>query len=135
MNRKPRSAKFKAQVALEALKNQKTINALATEYQVHPNQIGQWKKQLLEGLPSLSEEMCDKFSDELCEVTVKFSVIIHQPKSRYHVGLDIPLLEIALQPMQEQFSHPSKGHDGLSQHRSLNEDWMMEQYLMPAKVY
>ena len=53
MNRKPRSAKFKAQVALEALKNQKTINALATEYQVHPNQIGQWKKQLLEGLPSL----------------------------------------------------------------------------------
>ena len=53
MNRKPRSAKFKAQVALEALKNQKTINALATEYQVHPNQVGQWKKQLLEGLPSL----------------------------------------------------------------------------------
>ena len=38
MNRKPRSAKFKAQVALEALKNQKTINELATEYQVHPNQ-------------------------------------------------------------------------------------------------
>ena len=53
MNRKPRSAKFKAQVALEALKNQKTINALATDYQVHPNQIGQWKKQLVEGLPSL----------------------------------------------------------------------------------
>ena len=40
-------------MALEALKNQKTINALATEYQVHPNQVGQWKKQLLEGLPSL----------------------------------------------------------------------------------
>ena len=38
MNRKPRSAKFKAQVAFEALKNQKTINELATEYQVHPNQ-------------------------------------------------------------------------------------------------
>ena len=53
MNRKPRSAQFKSQVALEALKNQKTINEMATEYQVHPNQIGQWKKQLLEGLPSL----------------------------------------------------------------------------------
>ena len=53
MNRKPRSTQFKSQVALEALKNQKTINELATEYQVHPNQIGQWKKQLLEGLPSL----------------------------------------------------------------------------------
>ena len=53
MKREPRSAQFKSQVALEALKNQKTINELATEYQVHPNQIGQWKKQLLEGLPSI----------------------------------------------------------------------------------
>ena len=53
MNRKPRSAQFKSQVALEALKNQKTVNELAAEYEVHPNQIGQWRKQLLEGLPSL----------------------------------------------------------------------------------
>ena len=53
MNRKPRSAQFKSQVALEALKNQKTINELAAEYEVHPNQISQWKKQLLEDLPSL----------------------------------------------------------------------------------
>ncbi len=53
MNRRPRSAQFKAQVVLEAVKNQRTINELATEYQVHPNQIGHWKKQLLEGLPSL----------------------------------------------------------------------------------
>ena len=53
MNRKPRSAQFKSQVALEALKNQKTANELASEYEVHPNQIGQWRKQLLEGLPSL----------------------------------------------------------------------------------
>jgi len=53
MKREPRSAQFKSQVALEALKNQRTINELATEYQVHPNQIGQWKKQLSEGLPSL----------------------------------------------------------------------------------
>ena len=53
MKRKPRSAQFKSQVALEALKNQKTMNELAAEYEIHPNQISQWKKQLLEGLPSL----------------------------------------------------------------------------------
>ena len=53
MNRKPRSAQLKSQVALEAVKNQKTLNELAAEYEVHPNQIGQWRKQLLEGLPSL----------------------------------------------------------------------------------
>jgi transposase-like protein len=47
MKREPRSAQFKSQVALEAVKNQRTLNELATEYQVHPNQIGQWRKQLL----------------------------------------------------------------------------------------
>ena len=53
MNRKSRSPQFKSQVALEALKNQKTLNELAAEYEVHPNQISTWKKQLLEDLPSL----------------------------------------------------------------------------------
>jgi len=53
MNRKSRSAQFKSLVALEALKNQKTINELAAEYEVHPNQISKWKKQLQENLPSI----------------------------------------------------------------------------------
>jgi putative transposase len=40
---------FKFRVALEAAKGQRTIGELAGEYQVHPNQISQWKRQLLEG--------------------------------------------------------------------------------------
>jgi len=39
------SAEFKAQVALETLKGLKTVNVLAGQYQVHPMQIGQWKRQ------------------------------------------------------------------------------------------
>jgi len=46
--RQRRSAQFKFQVALEALKEQKTLSQLASEYEVHPTQITQWKKQLLE---------------------------------------------------------------------------------------
>ena len=42
------TAKFKFQIALEAIKSDKTINQLASEYQLHPSQISQWKKQLLE---------------------------------------------------------------------------------------
>lgn len=38
--------KFKAKVALEAAKGLKTLSELATEYQVHPNQISNWKQQL-----------------------------------------------------------------------------------------
>ena len=41
-------AEFKAQIALEAIQGQKTINELASKYEIHPNQITQWKRQLLE---------------------------------------------------------------------------------------
>lgn len=51
--RRNHSAAFKAKVALEAAKGDKTIAELAGEYQVHPNQITQWKKQLLESLPEI----------------------------------------------------------------------------------
>jgi transposase-like protein len=44
---------FKAKVALEAIKGEKTITQIASEYGVHANQIGQWKKRLLEDLPGL----------------------------------------------------------------------------------
>lgn len=51
--RKRHSADFKAKVALEAIKGLKTSSELASEYQVHPTQISQWKRQLLESLPEL----------------------------------------------------------------------------------
>ena len=49
MGRKRRTFtdKFKAQVALEAVKGIKTLSELASEYQVHPNQISDWKKRLV----------------------------------------------------------------------------------------
>jgi transposase-like protein len=38
---------FKAKIALEAIKGQRTVQELATAYGVHPNQITNWKKQLI----------------------------------------------------------------------------------------
>jgi transposase-like protein len=51
--RQRRSAQFKFQVALEALKEQKTLSQLASEFEVHPTQITQWKKQLVEARNTL----------------------------------------------------------------------------------
>lgn len=43
------NAKFKYQVAVEAVKESRTINEIASEYLVHPTQVKQWKKQLQAG--------------------------------------------------------------------------------------
>jgi transposase-like protein len=51
--RRQYSAEFKFKVALEAAKGRKTIAELASEAQLHPNQISDWKRQLLEEAASL----------------------------------------------------------------------------------
>jgi transposase-like protein len=52
-SRKKYSSDFKAKVALEAIKGKYTIAELAARFQLHPVQISQWKKALLDGVPSL----------------------------------------------------------------------------------
>lgn len=55
MKRQVRSAAFKKKIALEAIRERKTINEIATAFKVHPRLVGAWKKQLLEN----AEEIFD----------------------------------------------------------------------------
>jgi len=51
--RKSYDSCLKVQIALEALKNQRTIAQIASEYGVHPNMVTQWKQRLLNELPDI----------------------------------------------------------------------------------
>lgn len=55
MKRKSYSTEFKAKVALEAVKGVMTANEIGAKYEVHPVQVSQWKKELLENMGSLFE--------------------------------------------------------------------------------
>lgn len=61
---------FKAKVSLEALKGEKTLAEIASHYGVHPNQVTQWKKRLLEGVPQLfgkKEDRTQRAKDDLID--------------------------------------------------------------------
>ncbi len=62
--RKKYSKEFKARVALDAIKGQKTVSELSSEYGVHANQITRWKKQLMDVAPDVFARGKDKEADK-----------------------------------------------------------------------
>jgi putative transposase len=82
--RRNHSAVFKAKVALAAAKGDKTIAELAGEYQVHPNQITQWKKQLFESLPEIFSRRRRNEQHQQDELTAQ----LYQQIGRLKVELD-----------------------------------------------
>ncbi|NJN32955.1 MAG: transposase [Saprospiraceae bacterium] len=55
-NRRQHSAEFKSKVAIEALKEQKTLSQIAEQYALHANQICDWKKVLIEQSTTLFDK-------------------------------------------------------------------------------
>ena len=56
MKRRKYSAEFKTKVAIEAIRGLKTLNEISSEYEVHPNQVAKWKKQLLNLAPQVFKD-------------------------------------------------------------------------------
>jgi len=76
---------FKARVAIEAIKGEKTINEIASIYEVHPNQVGQWKKLALEKLPDV---MADGRGKDVRQVRSVDEERLHQKIGQQAVEID-----------------------------------------------
>jgi transposase-like protein len=77
--RKHLVASQKAQIAIEILKEEKTINQIASEFGVHPNVLYRLKKQTLENLPKLFEDENkserDRQTEHECQINELYSEI------------------------------------------------------------
>jgi len=51
--RKQRNGAFKTRVVVEAIEGHKTVNEIASAYEIHPSQVGKWKSQALARLPEV----------------------------------------------------------------------------------
>jgi transposase-like protein len=66
--RKSYTPEFKVKVALEAIKGQRTINEIASHYDVHPNMVTQWRKQAIESLPEVFSSQRDREAEKQQEL-------------------------------------------------------------------
>jgi transposase len=82
--RKRYDSAFKARVALAAVKGDKTISELASEYGVHGNLVSQWKRRLLSNVTSVFEE-ADHGAGREHEAVVEE---LHRQIGQLHVELD-----------------------------------------------
>jgi len=79
------AAAFKAKVAIEAIKGEKTINEIASLYEVHPNQVSQWKKLAFDVLP---KAMADGRTKEVRDCKALDEEKLHQKIGQQAVEID-----------------------------------------------
>jgi transposase-like protein len=83
-NRRRFDGEFKTKVVLEALKERKTMNALAKEHSIHPQQITDWKKLAIDQLPTVFGKETPAAAPDLEAITAP----LYQKIGQLEVELD-----------------------------------------------
>jgi transposase len=87
MKRQNYNVEFKKKVALEALRERKTMQEIATEYGIAPSQVTRWKDELIEGAGTIFERGTSKEAKHLKEVEEEKSNL-HQKIGQLSVEVD-----------------------------------------------
>ena len=82
--RRQHSPELKVRVGLEALKGIEPVHAIAAKYQVHPVQVSQWKKEMLERLPEVFARKAPTGEAEMAEREAR----LYQKIGQLEVELD-----------------------------------------------
>lgn len=99
--RRKHTPEFKARIALEAIRGIKTISEIAGEFEIHPVMVGNWKKEMLENLPSLFEQKNAKKEKDLDRETE------HLHRKVGQLTMEVEFLEKKC----KQLGIPVKGHN------------------------
>lgn len=99
--RRKHTPEFKARIALEAIRGIKTISEIAGEFEIHPVMVGNWKKEMLENLPSLFEQKNAKKEKDLDRETEDLHRKVGQ------LTMEVEFLEKKC----KQLGIPVKGHN------------------------
>ena len=87
MKRRKFSAEFKKKVTLEVLKERKTLQEIATEYQVAPSQVSRWKDELINGITDIFKSDSSKDNKKIKELENK-ETNLHQKIGQLTVEVD-----------------------------------------------
>lgn len=99
-NRRRFDGKFKTKVVIEALREQKTLAVLSKEYSLHTQQITDWKKQVLLGIPSIFESPTSAKGTKGEEDIEQITSPLYEKIGRLEVELDF------LKRVQKKLSPP-----------------------------
>ena len=107
--RKQYSAALKAKIAVEAVKGQRTIQELASHYEVHPNMVTKWKKQVLDGV----SEIFSNGRSPASEVDEQVQAELYQQIGKLQIEVEW-LKKVGTFPLEQRRPWIESNHDELS---------------------